>query len=633
MKKLSSPYLISISLLLLALLTGMGAFSQTVSAQDAGVLLTFGSPQTDAFPLVRFFFEPFASDGTKINEVNPADMQVIEDGVSVPVVEVNRYQPGLQLTLAMNVTPDLNQAIGESTFYHGIQTALVGWAKKQPADSPDELTLTVNAGHVLSRARGPEGWASTLETYQPDFEGSVSSLQSLIAALDAATDTLSNAYMRRAILFITTKPTPEMQSALPNLTARAAQQGVQVSVWLVSPGSNPDENDVNELRDLVDLTGGELFIFTNLTRSPDYEAVLLPLRYLFQLGYRSMTGASGEHTVTAVLANGEQRITSEAMTYTIELKPANAIFIQPPGVIARTRQVEPSAGSDDDDLTPSHYTLQVVYDFPDGHPRAITEAVLYANGAEVLRNTQPPFDQFDWDISGIQATTEMGLQVKARDELGLTGESQIVTTIVEVEPKQQTWLADMTNEFGVIPIIVAAFGGVLLLILLAAYLIRRLAGRRNAPRKASIDPLTQPVFIQQEGVPAARVPASTDIKSTRQLPRARLIKVSGDEENRVSQVFLISKPIYTFGSSPEKATCILDFPSVESVQARLMLQQDGSDLLLDQSKNSGTWVNYSPVPSIGTHLKDGDLIHFGRLIYRYEIINQANELTIPVKAK
>lgn len=628
---LSSLKVTLLLLLALTALTGNGML--TASGQSAGELVSLGQPITDTFPVVRFFFEPFSANGTKLNEANVADLQVLEDGNSVPVFELNRYEPGLLISIAINVTHDLNLPVGDSTFFSGIKTTLYGWAKGQPPGRPDELTVTVNSGQVISRVQDPALWAQTIDEYHPDFEGSVSSLQSLITALDSAADTLPNPYMRRAILFITPKPTPEMQSALPNLTQRAAQLGVRTSVWVVSPGANPDETAIDELRDLTEQTGGNLFVFTDLNRIPDYDADLESLRYIFQAAYRSQVNTSGTHTVTAVLNNGEDRLTSGEMSYNIDLQPPAPIFLQPPSVIARKRVTEPADGLAVDDLTPSTATLKVVYEFPDGHQRAIAESTLYANGVAVVSNTTAPFDEFNWDLTSEEVTNEIGLQVKTRDELGLTGESQVATVIVEVEPKQQTWLADLTTEFGVVPVIAAAFGVVVLFILAGVLLVRHLRGVKAAPRSAGNDPLTQPVFIPQDGPAGSRIPASTDTKSKRALPRARLLKVSGDEENKVNQVFLLSKPIYTFGSNPEKATCVLDFPSVESLQARMVLQNDDTDLLTDQSKNSGTWVNYSPVPAIGTRLKDGDLVHFGKLIYRYEKIDQANELTIPIKAK
>ena len=77
---LSSLKVTLLLLLALTALTGNGML--TASGQSAGELVSLGQPITDTFPVVRFFFEPFSANGTKLNEANVADLQVLE--VSLP---------------------------------------------------------------------------------------------------------------------------------------------------------------------------------------------------------------------------------------------------------------------------------------------------------------------------------------------------------------------------------------------------------------------------------------------------------------------------------------------------------------------------------------------------------------------
>jgi pSer/pThr/pTyr-binding forkhead associated (FHA) protein len=73
----------------------------------------------------------------------------------------------------------------------------------------------------------------------------------------------------------------------------------------------------------------------------------------------------------------------------------------------------------------------------------------------------------------------------------------------------------------------------------------------------------------------------------------------------------------TFGLDPSLATVVLDDPSVEGLHARLIRQEDGSLRLVDEGSVAGTWVNYTPVASEGQVLEHGDLVHFGRVGFRF----------------
>jgi len=75
----------------------------------------------------------------------------------------------------------------------------------------------------------------------------------------------------------------------------------------------------------------------------------------------------------------------------------------------------------------------------------------------------------------------------------------------------------------------------------------------------------------------------------------------------------------TFGLDPSLASFVLDDPSVEGLHARLVRQEDGSFLLSDQGSVAGTWVNYAEVPAEGQVLQHGDLIHFGRVGFRFTL--------------
>jgi predicted component of type VI protein secretion system len=75
----------------------------------------------------------------------------------------------------------------------------------------------------------------------------------------------------------------------------------------------------------------------------------------------------------------------------------------------------------------------------------------------------------------------------------------------------------------------------------------------------------------------------------------------------------------SLGSNPSQASLVLNDASVEGRHACLTRQEDGSFRLADEGSIAGTWVNYTPVSKEGTRLEHGDLVHIGRVGFRFTI--------------
>jgi predicted component of type VI protein secretion system len=76
----------------------------------------------------------------------------------------------------------------------------------------------------------------------------------------------------------------------------------------------------------------------------------------------------------------------------------------------------------------------------------------------------------------------------------------------------------------------------------------------------------------------------------------------------------------SFGREPTQATCVLDDPSVEALHARLRHDEEGVYVLSDAGSIAGTWVNYAPISTGGIRLEHGDLLHIGRVVFRFELL-------------
>lgn len=98
---------------------------------------------------------------------------------------------------------------------------------------------------------------------------------------------------------------------------------------------------------------------------------------------------------------------------------------------------------------------------------------------------------------------------------------------------------------------------------------------------------------------------------------ATLLPLSDSNEAERSPAIPISSLEIIFGSDPSRVTQILKDASVEGLHARLCRDENGVFRLSDEGSTAGTWVNFTPVSQEGTWLEHGDLIHFGRIGYRF----------------
>jgi pSer/pThr/pTyr-binding forkhead associated (FHA) protein len=83
----------------------------------------------------------------------------------------------------------------------------------------------------------------------------------------------------------------------------------------------------------------------------------------------------------------------------------------------------------------------------------------------------------------------------------------------------------------------------------------------------------------------------------------------------------LDKQEITLGHDEKRVTVVLDSPSVSGVHARFFRSADGQYQLADAGSVAGTWINYVPAPMEGTALQHGDLVHFGKMAFRFELSN------------
>jgi hypothetical protein len=249
---------------------------------------------------------------------------------------------------------------------------------------------------------------------------------------------------------------------------------------------------------------------------------------------------------------------------------------------------------------------------------------LYADGQLVDENTASPYEDFTWDLSDYEVSGSHTLKVEVVDSLGLSNTSVDLPVRISIERPTPSLLATVSRNRTVLAgVTVALAGAVLLLVLIVGGRIRPTTGRifRRARRKK--DPVTQPVEMKTEAA-NQRLPGWINrLHWPQRRPAnevyALLFPIAEDLDQKSSPPIQITTSEVTFGRDPALSTRVIEDPSVEEFHARLLRQEDGSFTLCDQGTTAGTWINYTPVSKEGANLQHGDLIHFGRVGYRFTL--------------
>jgi hypothetical protein len=627
-----NTFRIAIGLILVILLLVPG--TPALAGDGGNIVIT--PPVTTRFPEVSFFIEPFRADGTFIDDLQSSQIQVQEDGKAFPTTRLEKIQPGIQLTVAFNTAAYMaTQEDGKATFQK-IMTSLVGWAQAQPQDTPDTFNLATNAGVKLSGSKDPQEWVKALQDFQPDPTNNLSSLKSLTDALDLTTSPAAQANVKRAILYITPLPTAANLQALPNLAQRASQQGVVVFVWILAPENNGSPASVVPLQDMADHTGGKVIYFNDDSANPQVEDLLKPMRYIYSLAYLSGLSQGGSHKLSVHILRSDFEGVSPEQDFSLDIEPPNPMFLAPPQLIQR--KLIKDSTQKKSSLEPVRSSIQILIEFPDNHPRPLVQTRLYVDGVVIAKNTAAPFDLFDWPLDSYVETGKHLLKVEAIDSLGMSRTS--IESPVEIDVEKPASIFSRLEEvpwqkvgiWGAALAAALAVAGVLVFvgrkrkaILESATPVRPPASItvKSKPRNKFNDPVTQPVPISQDAPRKAGDHLSANwprAAATAAVP-ARLVGIAEAGSPIPRATILLTRPEITLGSDPKQAIQVLDNPSVDGLHARIFQSPEGDFYIADAGSVAGTWVNYAPVAREGIRLEHGDLIHLGRVSFRFELTN------------
>jgi len=617
------------------------------SSAQAAFIATLTAPDTTTFPHITAYLDVHNPSGEFVHGLTPQDVSMQENGIQLPVSELQEQKPGVQFVIA--ITPGASFAIrdtlGISRYEYLLQGLLAGTWKDQLAGA-DDLSLLTIGGPQLMHSSDPASLRSSLETYLPDDPNATPSLEVLASALQVASDPTIRPGMERAILFITPPQETDVSLGLQSIIANANQQNIHIYVWLVAAQEVFTLPEIDQLRNLADQTNATFFAFSHDETIPDLETLLEPLRYVYQLGYDSQISTAGAQQAAAQVTIGSDLITTQPMSFELSLQSPALTILNLPAEIVRKYTNQPTPGKNNvtSDLLPVEEVLTIQVTYPDGYDRPLVRTSLYVDGALVAENIGPPFNQFVWDLRPYTQDGVHTLRIEATDNLGLVGKSgETSVKIIVPSTTQGVIVAVSQNRMLVIGVTVFISASILVLVLILGGRIhpkpypgqvRHPAGSSEKTRPSGYrerrrqlrDPVTQPVKIASTLQVQARPRSKSLIERLPWLKHkekpapaiAYLIPLVGSDEPTLPVPLQITSDDITLGSDPHQASLVITDPSIEGLHARIH-HEEKSFLLSDAGSVAGTWVNYEQVTSNGTKLEHADIIHLGRVGFRFKL--------------
>ncbi len=587
---------------------------------------TVAPPASENFPRLETTLDIHDAQGGFVHGLQAEDVRVIENGQAITPLELKELRPGVQIAMAIN--PGMSFAVRNSqgiSRYDLLQAALLDWAQRRKGSNLDDLSLLAAAGSERTHISSLDDFAQDLAAYQPDARAMLPRLDLLQRAVQVAADNPPRQGMERVVLFITAPLEGDFSLGIEELISFANQRNVHIFVWLAASPQVLESAATRQLENMALRTGGQFIAYTGEEALPDPEGYFQPLRDIYFLAYESAISQGGQQQIAVEVQIGDQRVLSAPLTFPFNLQPPDPAFVSPVAEIVRAIPAEmrpsPWEAARADDLFPQEQSIQVMVLFPDGRDRPLQRTALYVDGVLADENTSPPFDRFTWNLDAYSETMQHVLQVEALDSLGLRGASILTPVQMQVDLPQPSPWAGLARHWPA----VAALTGALALALAALALV--LSGRLQ-PRligAARRTPRARPAQTKPERPRGGETARAGDWVNRLHWPQRRLnpkahaylTRLNEGGEPRSTPPISISADEVTIGSDPDQATLLLNDPSVSALHARLVRAEDNSFRLFDQDSIAGAWINYLPVSPQGSELIHGDLLHIGRVAFRF----------------
>ncbi|NPA30907.1 MAG: hypothetical protein GXO37_02795, partial [Chloroflexi bacterium] len=404
-----------------------------MAATQAAAQAVLWQVEPVAYPRGAAYVSVYGPDGFFLPDLSSEAFTVLEAGAPRPVEEVQVERPGLHIAVALNpgrafAIRDVRGVPRHLYIFYQLQS----WLEKAPAGHDDLSLLTLN-GPTLTHTDDPRALLDALTDYyalhSADFRTMTPELTPLIHAITQAAAPSPRPGMGRVVLFITA-PVPELQPGDLDLPRRRAQEAhVRLWVWLVAPPSEARTAQGRMWAQLAADTGGQFLVFSGQEVLPDLAASFAALDGVYRVVYTREQAKPGTYPVQVRVRTPYGTLETEEVLLEWNPAPPQVRWLVPPQDVTRR---PPAPDADPTTWQPTAQRLEVAVTFPDGQNRPLRRSALWVDGEKVAEHTAPPFERFEWDLTGYTRTGTHTLQIEVEDVLGLVGASPQAEVTVRV---------------------------------------------------------------------------------------------------------------------------------------------------------------------------------------------------------
>lgn len=622
------------TLLVLSFLSAGSVYAQNT---PQGYAILFSPPPQD-FPVMRPMLKVFSRSGKFMHGLSISNIQLYENSTPIPLQELKEQRVGAQVVFVLN--PGAAFLVRDSqgfSRYDYLMDGLVDWARRRLGSTIDDLSIIVTDGPSRSHLNNPLELFYALASYQVPADANPS-LDSLIKGIEIAADPSPRAGMEKLILFITAPLSGDQNLAIQNALQQARQNGARIVVWVLTTPATANPQAIEALKPLTEETQGSFWVLLKPEDQPDPEVILEPLRDVYTLRYITSPEGGNDRQLEVEVQLGEMVIRSQPVAFRINLQSPNVVFLAPPAEIFRRPPENTSAiASSPEALNPQTIRLNLLIEFPDGKPRNIAKLRVYVDDQLMLERIEPPFDSFVWNLSEYSQSGQHVLQAEILDEFGMTARTVATPILVKVNRPLPAPSKIISRNLSLIVLTLVFFAVTFLSLVftMRGQLIptsQRLSRRLGIQKKQPLDPLTQPIPIPPLPPSRVRVHRTGEARSTsptaaKPTVLALLYRLSDSMDGETGGAFTMITDELTIGSNATHNLLVIDDSTVAGFHARLERRADGKFRLYDLGSLMGTWVNYTPVSQEGVTVEDGDLIHIGRVGFRFRVRQSSRSVT------
>jgi len=527
-------------------------------------------------------------------------VSVIENDQQIAVDSLTSEYVGVHFVLVIN--PERTLVLTYPSGYSNYDRMLTAMRELGSDISPvagDVYSLFINPDIRYDQLKNYTEWKSALEGYKENQRQMNSSLQSFIDAVRL----LSSGPVNRetVLVYMTPYVEPAEMPALTALIEQAGKAGIPVHVWMTAAPIVIGSAYQTDLQAVCQTWGGSLTILSGSQIPPNPRDYLKGKGYRYTASWQSEVRSGSTQQISLRLTPpGGPVLTSAVSEVTLEVLPTRITFSNLPEQLTVTLQSE-------ERIEPAELAVQAVIEFPDGFPREVLKTSLFANGALVQQREDAPFGDFVIELSDFRDQTRVSLQLTLEDALGFETRSEMKTI-------ELTWFDPAANQPKPLTSNVwlwIGLGVVALCLLAVIFVPTKLRKKSTNPESA------EPAAPAAKLEPESHVPVKT---------YGSLIKLDRDNTPSAEKPLLLVKEITLIGKDPQLANIVLSDEALEPLHAEIHAFSDGRTRLTDFHTIAGTYVNFKAVDTKGIEIHHGDILHFGRLSYRF---NSPTRVTSP----